>query len=442
VQAFREGDPVTSLHGPYAEYFVTTPGMLARLPEGVDPHWALGEPLACVVHAGRRFGIELGDRVAVLGCGFMGLLCLQVALLRGAGHVCAVDSVPWRLKVAEELGADSTYRLPEDSLDGVASSLGAFDVVLEAAGTQSAVTLAGTLVREHGRIVLIGYHTSGGGLRQVNVERWNYKAIDVINGHVRRDDEKRQAMQAAMDLLAAGRLRTEPLVTAYALADTPQAFRDLADHKPGLLKATLVPEGRAVAPPVDAMRDYVGEQGMRMRKLKIDMGELDMVWEVEAEAFDAYLDRETGRIITILSETKTYVQQFDEEYQGEGADEDAGAQAFAEWLAQSDCPESEREEAIVAYAVEWGTSDRYIPLPPQDSHEGFRDMEEFVLSVEEERVQERLARALGGRGTFRRFKDALLDFPQERERWFQFQEERKKRRMLEWLADNDIEPAE
>jgi hypothetical protein len=49
---------------------------------------------------------------------------------------------------------------------------------------------------------------------------------------------------------------------------------------------------------------------------------------------------------------------------------------------------------------------------------------------------------LGGRGTFRRSKDALLDFPQERERWFQFQDERKKRRMLEWLAENDIEPAE
>ncbi len=179
-----------------------------------------------------------------------------------------------------------------------------------------------------------------------------------------------------------------------------------------------------------------------MRKLKIDMNELDMVWEVEAEAFDTYLDRETGKIITVTSETKECLQEFDEQYQGEGAEEDAGAQAFADWLAQSDYPESEREEAMVAYAVEWGTSDRYLRLLEQDSHEGFRDMEDFVISVEDERVRERLARALGGRGTFRRFKDALLDFPQERERWFQFQEERKKRRMLEWLADNDIEPAE
>jgi threonine dehydrogenase-like Zn-dependent dehydrogenase len=243
VKGFQEGDPVTSLHGLYAEYFVTTPEMLVRLPEDVDPRWALGEPLACVVHAGRRFGIELGDRVAVLGCGFMGLICLQLALVRGAVHVCAVDPVSWRLEAAVQLGADATYELPTDGLDEAARRLGEFDVVLEAAGTQSAVTLAGELVREHGRIVLIGYHTSDGGLRQVNMERWNYKAIDVVNGHVRRDGEKRQAMEAAMSLLAAGRLRTRPLITAYALADTPQAFRDLADRKPGLLKATLEPNG-------------------------------------------------------------------------------------------------------------------------------------------------------------------------------------------------------
>jgi threonine dehydrogenase-like Zn-dependent dehydrogenase len=436
VEGFQEGDPVTSLHGPYAEYFVTTPDTLVRLPEGVDPRWALGEPLACVVHAGRRFGIELGDRVAVLGCGFMGLICLQVARLRGAAHLCAVDSVPWRLEVAAQCGADATYQLPED---GLARGLGEFDVVLEAAGTQSAITLAGELVREHGRIVLVGYHTSGGGQRQVNMERWNYKAIDVINGHVRRDDEKLQAMKAAMDLLAAGRLQTESLVTAYPLADAAQAFRDLADRKPGLLKVTLAPEARAAAP-VEARRDSLGERAIR--KLKIDMNELDLVWEAEPEAFEAYLDRETGQIITVTPDARGYLEEFDEHYRGEEAEEEAGAQAFADWLAESDCPEWQREDAIAAYALARDTRDRYLPVPEQDSGEGFRDMEDFVLSVEDEQVQQRLARALGGRGTFRRFKDALFDSPQERERWFQFQEQRKKQRILDWLEANDIEPVE
>jgi threonine dehydrogenase-like Zn-dependent dehydrogenase len=437
VEDFQEGDPVTSLHGPYAEYFVTTPETLVRLPEGVDPRWALGEPLACVVHAGRRFGIALGDRVAVLGCGFMGLMCLQVARLRGAAHLCAVDSVSWRLEVAAQCGTDATYHLSEDA---PARGLGEFDVVLEAAGTQSAITLAGELVREHGRIVLIGYHTSDGGRRQVNMERWNYKAIDVINGHVRRDSEKLQAMKAAMDLLAAGRLQTESLVTAYPLADAAQAFRDLADRKPGLLKVTLVPAAHAAAPPAEARRDHLGQRAMR--KLNIDMNELDLVWEAEPEAFEAYLDRETGQIVTVTPDARGYLEEFDEHYQGEGAEEDAGAQAFADWLAESGCPGWQHEDAMAAYALARDTSDRYLAVPEQDSREGFRDMEDFVLSVEDEQVQQRLARALGGRGTFRRFKDALLDLPQERERWFQFQEQRKKQRILDWLEENDIEPVE
>ena len=74
VKGFEEGDAVTSLDGAFAEYFLASPESLIKLPEGLDPRWALGEPVACYVHAGNRFGIKLGDKVAVLGCGFMGLV--------------------------------------------------------------------------------------------------------------------------------------------------------------------------------------------------------------------------------------------------------------------------------------------------------------------------------------------------------------------------------
>jgi threonine dehydrogenase-like Zn-dependent dehydrogenase len=149
--------------------------------------------------------------------------------------VCAIDPVPWRLEVAKQLGAD-TVCAPEESAAG-----GAFDVVIEAAGTQSAVTLAGSLARPHGRVILVGFHLSDGGVRQVNMMQWNWQALDVINGHVRRDDEKLRAMQAGVDLLAAGRLVTKPLITSYALADIESAFQDLSSRKEGLLKAVLAP---------------------------------------------------------------------------------------------------------------------------------------------------------------------------------------------------------
>ena len=240
VERFKEGDLVTSLGGRYSDYFLARYDRILKLPSKVDPIWAMGEPVACVIHAAPRFGIEVGDRVALLGCGFMGLLCLQAALLRGAGYVCAMDTMPWRLKVARDFGADETVNPESASGEELVARLGEFDVVIEAVGNQAALDLAWPLVRQHGRIIVIGYHQSNNGMRTINMERWNFKAIDVINGHVRRDDEKLRAMQAGLDLMQAGRLQTAPIVTAYPLDKVNDAFKDLTGRKEGLFKVALV----------------------------------------------------------------------------------------------------------------------------------------------------------------------------------------------------------
>jgi threonine dehydrogenase-like Zn-dependent dehydrogenase len=75
VTGIQTGDIVTALAMPaYAEYFVATAADLVQLPPDIDPIYALGEPVACCVHAAGRFGIQPGDKVAVVGCGFMGLI--------------------------------------------------------------------------------------------------------------------------------------------------------------------------------------------------------------------------------------------------------------------------------------------------------------------------------------------------------------------------------
>ncbi|MEZ4591950.1 MAG: zinc-binding dehydrogenase [Chloroflexota bacterium] len=117
---------------------------------------------------------------------------------------------------------------------------GEFDVVIEAAGVQSAVDLCTELVKQHGRIILIGYHQANNGLRTVNMQQWNFKAIDVINGHVRRQDEKLAAMAQGMALMQQGHLQTEPFVTVYPFLEIEKAFQALAARKRGLFKAVLV----------------------------------------------------------------------------------------------------------------------------------------------------------------------------------------------------------
>jgi hypothetical protein len=83
-------------------------------------------------------------------------------------------------------------------------------------------------------------------------------------------------------------------------------------------------------------------------------------------------------------------------------------------------PDWQRELLKNADRVEAGFGDRSISIPSEGSHEGYHDMEAFIATVRSPRLQERLERAISGRGAFRYFKDVLLDYPAERERWFQF----------------------
>jgi threonine dehydrogenase-like Zn-dependent dehydrogenase len=240
VAGLAVGQMVATLAGPYADYYLSPADVVAEVPPSVAPALALGEPIACCVHAADRFGIHLGDRVAVIGSGFMGLMCLQLARLQGAAELCVLEPLAWRREMALQLGADVALDPGQDAA-AMAAELGEFDVVIEATGVPGGLELAGELVRQHGRIVIIGYHQTEDGRRNVNMKMWNFKAIDVINGHVRRDGEKMVAMRAGLALLASGRLQTAPLVTTYPLSAAQAAFEDLASRKPGLYKAVLLP---------------------------------------------------------------------------------------------------------------------------------------------------------------------------------------------------------
>jgi hypothetical protein len=84
---------------------------------------------------------------------------------------------------------------------------------------------------------------------------------------------------------------------------------------------------------------------------------------------------------------------------------------------------------------------RYLQLPPADSREGYRDMQDFIATVSHEHLQELLDVAIQGRGAFRRFKDVLARHPAEQQWWFDFQAARLAARAREWLAEEGCEPA-
>lgn len=246
VAAFRPGDLVAGLGGFFAEYHAFPSAHVVKLPENVNPLWALGEPVACCMHAMRRARIKKGDRVAILGCGFMGLVCLQLARYFGASAVTAIDVLPERLVFAERFGAERVMdassinpeRLRSDGMDFD----GEYDVVVEAVGNQAALEMSGFLVRQHGLLLIVGHHCSDQGMRTIYMNQWNVKAIDVVNGHVRRNDEKRDALSRGMALAATGELILEPLVTYYPLFRIDAAFEECAKARSGVIKGVIVME--------------------------------------------------------------------------------------------------------------------------------------------------------------------------------------------------------
>ena len=85
---------------------------------------------------------------------------------------------------------------------------------------------------------------------------------------------------------------------------------------------------------------------------------------------------------------------------------------------------------------------RYLRIDPVSSREQYRWMERFIATVEEEELRRRLNIAIDGKGAFRRFKDALMGHPVDRERWFAFRSERLRSSMESWLTAHGIHSVE
>ena len=247
VTRFKVGDRVTGLSDcAYTDYRAIDEKALLPLPDNVPYEQGLGEPLACLVNAQRRTAVPLASRVAIVGLGFMGLGMLQLVRLRNPGTLVAIDPRWEARKKALEMGATEAYA-PDEVPDQYYvtewqhwPTTRGLDVVIEGSGTQAGLTLASKLVRAHGLLSILGYHQ--GGMRSVDMEMWNWKAIDVVNAHVRRFNDLMESMRVGLELLASKKLDLASLVThRYPLSDVDQAYIDMRSKPAGFIKGVVLP---------------------------------------------------------------------------------------------------------------------------------------------------------------------------------------------------------
>ncbi len=223
VDQFKPGDRVIG-SGQHAEYSVIEQARAVKIPDNLSNELA---SLAIVgrvaMHGIRRAEIEYGDNVAIVGLGLMGQLAMQHAKLAGAGKVIAVEIDPWRLEIAEKLGADHCVN-PDyvDVVDTVNlfTDIGA-DVVIETAGVSAAVPLSFSIARDRGRIVTVGWHLKPIPLDLA--EDLLYKELDLrpSRGGGQRDDippnimrwNGRRNLEFMLSLLETGKINAKSLLT-------------------------------------------------------------------------------------------------------------------------------------------------------------------------------------------------------------------------------------
>jgi 2-desacetyl-2-hydroxyethyl bacteriochlorophyllide A dehydrogenase len=242
VTGLQVGDRVAMLsYAGFAEYDVTAASAAVILPHSLDHLPFPGEPLACAMNVFSRSGIRVGDTVAIIGIGFLGALLTSLAVQAGA-RVIAITRRPSALDMAERAGAAHTLVMDDhwrliDAVKQLTNDQGC-DVVIEAVGQQWPLDLAAELTRIRGRLVIAGYHQDG--LRQVNMQLWNWRGLDVINAHERDEAVYVAGMRAAVDSVAADLLDPSPLYThSIPLAEIGEAFRLLAERPDGFIKALV-----------------------------------------------------------------------------------------------------------------------------------------------------------------------------------------------------------
>ncbi len=240
VRGLIEGDPVTTLfQRSYAQYDVGPASQVVPLPTALAGVQLPGEPLGCAVNVVRRAGLRSAQNVAVIGTGFLGLLLVRLSVLSGAS-VTAVGRKHDARARALELGASHALS-PEDveSAAGAIAQDGLFDCVIEATGHQQPLDLATRLTATRGRLVIAGYHQDGP--RQVNMQLWNWRGLDVINAHERDPAIYGEGIRQALSLVAGGRLDPAPLFThKLPLERLNDALELAASRPPGFVKALVV----------------------------------------------------------------------------------------------------------------------------------------------------------------------------------------------------------
>lgn len=244
VNNFKNGDRVAAwVDGKgYAEQIAVKCNRLFKMEQNLAYDLAILEPIACTTNAILKTQINLGDTVALVGTGFMGLILLQQIRLAGASKIIAIDVRNEMLEIAKELGVDiiinPNRENPKELILQFTDGKGV-DISFEIGGVQATLDLAAEICRMEGKLVIFGYHP---GKRIISdLGYWNWMAFEIINAHFRDLQTILSGSRLGMQLLNEKKINMKPLIThRFSLDEIEKAFQIAKDKPEGFVKSVIV----------------------------------------------------------------------------------------------------------------------------------------------------------------------------------------------------------
>lgn len=218
---------------------------LAFLPDWLAPEHAvmLCDMATTGLHGAELADIGFGHSVAVIGIGAVGLMALQGAALRGAGHIYAVGSRPISVKVAQAFGANTIVNYKEGPIAEQILKLTngeGVDRVIIAGGTTKTLGQAIEMVKPGGIVSTVNYY-SGADYLEIPREAWGAgMAHKQIRGGLTPGGRLR--MEQLLDMVESGRLRIAELVTHvfHGMEHLPEALELMHDKPKDLIKPVVL----------------------------------------------------------------------------------------------------------------------------------------------------------------------------------------------------------
>ena len=216
------------IDGAQAEYVQVPAQYIWSLPDSVSyTQGALVEPLTVSLHCVRKSRAQVGDTVAIMGCGSIGLLALLCAKAAGC-RVVAVDVVPDKLEFARKLGADEIVNSREaDPVNVVKQMTGGLgpDVVLETAGVPPVPDQAVAMVKSGGRVMFVGLTTKPAQFAPITVVR---REVEISGSYIYHAGEFGQSIH----LISSGQINVLSVVGLTAdLAGAQDVYEQLLAGK-------------------------------------------------------------------------------------------------------------------------------------------------------------------------------------------------------------------